>query len=400
MIFATADFPVGPATTSRIKLISKILKEGGHNVTLAIFHANTKNMIPENLQIEGNYENITYRYLNGKTVRPSKFTKAVFDSLRGLVNALWYLRTKKKLGRVDAVIFYTPDLLMTLPCVVFSKILRLPMILELCEIFSSSDDKLLKHRIKRFGSIITDKILPKMCSGVIVISTQILEFVTNNNISLSKIFHLPILVDFDKFSIRSKDSVHELTGKKYFLNSGTLEDKDGIEYILKAFLSISKTYDDLYLVFTGGAHPDRKKLVVDSAIKFNLENRIIFTGFIPESQLIWSYQNATALLCCRSNKKFTNYGFPTKLAEYLASGKPVITTYVGDVKLYLKDRHSAFIAEPENSQSIRECMELILIDPDLALLVGAAGKRVALNCFDYRKFIDPVDKYLKTVIRY
>jgi glycosyltransferase involved in cell wall biosynthesis len=396
-IFAIADFPEGPATTSRIKLLCQMLIEAGHQVSLAIYHANAKVPLERNSKVSGDYGDLKYEYLNGKTVRPGGVVGALIDNYRGLSSSLKYLFNKKCSRDIDLVIFYTPDILMSLPCLLLSKVYRLPVILELCEIFSSNDDKLLKNRIKQLGSVVTEKFAPKICSGLLVVSSQIFEFVRKNGVPVSRIFHLPILVDFNRVSSVSKESVKELLGKKYFLNSGTLEEKDGIKYILEAFSAIHKTHDDVYLVFTGGAHPQRMKMVVDDANEFGLGGRIIFTGFIPEEQLVWSYQNALALLCCRSNNKFTNFGFPTKIAEYLSSGVPVITTYVGDVSLYLKDRYSAFIAEPENSQSIKECMELIVNDPELASRVGVEGQNVAIKQFDYKNFIVPIGKFLKVI---
>ena len=49
----------------------------------------------------------------------------------------------------------------------------------------------------------------------------------------------------------------------------------------------------------------------------------------------------------RPDSRQARGGFPTKLGEYLATGKPVCVTKVGEITVYLEDNVSAFLAEPE-----------------------------------------------------
>lgn len=399
LIYACADFPEGPATTSRIKLLSKILIESGHKISLAIFNANTKQPIAENQCNKGIYDSIEYTYLNGKTYRPSEFLGALNDTLKGIVNSTFYLSEKIKQGHVDAVLFYTPDIFRVLPCLVQTKINGIPILLELCEMFSVDTRKSgVTFMIKRMAARISDKILPIISSGIIVISKRISEHLKLTGIEEAKIIGLPILVDCDRFTQHSLASVPLLLGKLYFLNSGALDEKEGLEFILEAFAQVARNHDQTFLAFTGTPNDQRKRYIVDYAKRLKIEQKLIFTGFVSIDQLSWAYQNAIALLCCRTNTLFANYGFPTKLGEYLSSGKPVITTNVGDIHLYLKDRQSAFIALSENSESIMKSMEAILSDPILATRVGREGQKVAKEQFYYGNYVQPLDNFICTII--
>ncbi|MHC1696764.1 MAG: glycosyltransferase [Geobacteraceae bacterium] len=400
VIFACADFPEGPATTSRIRLLSRVLAAAGHEVSLAIFNANARQPIPENSLTSGEFESVHYRYLSGRTFRPAGFTGKLSDTLKGVVNSLLFLREKQKRGLVDAFLYYTPGIYRCLPTFLLARRYRIPILLELCEIFSCDTRKSgLNSNFKRLGARFSDRFLPVMSSGVLAISTSIIDFLKNQGVDNSRILHLPILVDHERFARTSTSAIPVLVGKRYFLNSGALDEKEGLEYILEAFAAVSKSDGQVCLAITGAPEQHRKKLFLELAKSLNIEERLLFTGFLSSDQLTWAYQNAIALLCCRASTPFANFGFPTKLAEYLSSGRPVITNEVGDMLRYLKDGENAFFARPEDSVSIAGQMTRILDSPDLASHVGINGRKTAADCFDYKNFVRPVDEFLRCICR-
>lgn len=65
-------------------------------------------------------------------------------------------------------------------------------------------------------------------------------------------------------------------------------------------------------------------------------------------------KNAEALVLDRPNSLQAQYGFPTKLGEYLLTGNPVVVTKVGDIPLYLKDGVSALLSEDRNPKEFAE----------------------------------------------
>ena len=86
----------------------------------------------------------------------------------------------------------------------------------------------------------------------------------------------------------------------------------------------------------------------------------------------------------RPNNIQAKYGFPTKLGEYLATGRPVIVTAVGDIPFYLDDGVNAFIAEPNNIQSFADKLEECFSNEDKAIKIGQKGQETAIKFFDYR----------------
>ena len=64
---------------------------------------------------------------------------------------------------------------------------------------------------------------------------------------------------------------------------------------------------------------------------------------MPREELFERLRTARVLALPRPAGSFSQAGLPTKVAEYLASGRPVVVTAVGDLPLYLRDGVDAYL---------------------------------------------------------
>lgn len=92
--------------------------------------------------------------------------------------------------------------------------------------------------------------------------------------------------------------------------------------------------------------------------------------------------NADLLALPRPDSKQAQGGFPTKLGEYLATGKPVCATKLGELPDYLKNNESIFFAQPGSVKSFADAMRWALSDTENASRVGLNGKKVAQKEFN------------------
>lgn len=88
------------------------------------------------------------------------------------------------------------------------------------------------------------------------------------------------------------------------------------------------------------------------------------------------------LVLARPNNKQSEAGFPTKLGEYLATGKPVVVTRVGEIPEYLEDQVNAFIANPGDAGNFALKMKQVMLNYDKALNIGHAGRQLAHTTFN------------------
>lgn len=76
--------------------------------------------------------------------------------------------------------------------------------------------------------------------------------------------------------------------------------------------------------------------------------------------------------------------FSQKIAEYIATGRPIITNAVGEIPYYFKNKESAYITE-YSAEGFYKVMDEIIREQDKATQIGNNGFEVGKTHFDYRK---------------
>src|SRR5690606_37406338 len=108
------------------------------------------------------------------------------------------------------------------------------------------------------------------------------------------------------------------------------------------------------------------------------ERLVVLTGRTPE-QVVALTRRADVLvhprLACREN-----YSVQSKLAVYLASGRPIVATDFGDYRTLLGDTGAGRLTAVEPS-SLAEGIVEVLTDPSLAARLASASRPVAAMHF-------------------
>lgn len=105
---------------------------------------------------------------------------------------------------------------------------------------------------------------------------------------------------------------------KYFAYTGTLAARYGIMHLVNAFLNTKQ--DNIKLIICGQGE------MANEIKRISLENdKIIFKGLVSPKESKEIQMNAFALINPRmNNEEYTKYSFPSKIMEYISTGKPVI----------------------------------------------------------------------------
>lgn len=110
------------------------------------------------------------------------------------------------------------------------------------------------------------------------------------------------------------------SNKTIFLYSGSMHKWGGVEILLKSLKLIKDNNFELWISGLGDATKIKMASLADKRIKFY--------GLLPDHQLNHLYQKATVFLNPRPIKMPGNeYNFPSKLFDYLAWKKPIISTW-------------------------------------------------------------------------
>lgn len=224
-----------------------------------------------------------------------------------------------------------------------------------------------------------NNILPKI--NIFAVMTKALEVYYKPFLNKgTQIIHLPMTVDFTRFS----DPIKKLNIEKtYIAYCGTMNNrKDGVDILIKAFVGIMNEYPQIYLYLAGPKIPQEDYLRQKEIISIHhATNKIIYLGNLSREDIPSFLLNAQILVLSRPNSKQAEGGFPTKLGEYLATGKPVCVTDVGEIQQYLSDKKSAFFAKPGCVESFANAMRMALSSP-ASESIGSEGKKVAQKYFN------------------
>jgi len=143
-------------------------------------------------------------------------------------------------------------------------------------------------------------------------------------------------------------------------------------------------YPDINLVLIGKGDTVEEEIHIKGLVaELNIHKRVIFLGQLPRTAIPAYLCNAKVLALARPESIIADAGFPSKLTEYLATGKPVVVTKVGEIPVYLTDSVNAFLSNPNDIDDFTKKMAYVLGNYEIASEVGSRGKELTLTVFNY-----------------
>jgi glycosyltransferase involved in cell wall biosynthesis len=159
--------------------------------------------------------------------------------------------------------------------------------------------------------------------------------------------------------------------------AGALSEAAGVNLLLDA---IPHVKDPTIEFWISGRGPLEQRIRSESA----RDSRIRFHGFVDDQQYGAMLQQAAVLVNPRPSRLPENrYNFPSKLMEYLAAGRPIISTATSDVAKHYGD--AVVVLEDETPQGLARCIEETLSRPAAERASLGALARRAVDGVTWRK---------------
>lgn len=105
---------------------------------------------------------------------------------------------------------------------------------------------------------------------------------------------------------------------------GTFFHFSGLDIVIREFAEQSDQHPNAKILLIGGGEQDKELRELVSELK--LEQRVIFTGFIPYAKLSGYLGLTTVAINPMIPGMVSHTAFPHKVIQYMASGLPVVTT--------------------------------------------------------------------------
>jgi glycosyltransferase involved in cell wall biosynthesis len=197
-----------------------------------------------------------------------------------------------------------------------------------------------------------------------------------------EIMQVPILVDLEESSVRPFPD-----GPPTVVFAGAPQYDETIRFIFEAMAQVWQGFPDSRLIVTGSGPADpAAQWLLKKAKVGGLDARIDVVGYLLREELLELYSRANALLIPLFDDVRSRARFPTKIGEYLASARPIVTTDVGEVPRFFADRHTAFISAPGDVSAYAAKIAEALADAELSRSVGEAGRQVAAEHFHFARY--------------
>lgn len=386
-IVTTEPFPEGMAATNRILSYAKYLAE---LKKVVVFIAKPTEQYPlfRNAVPQGKIGALNYQYSLNNTAWPKTRNKLI--KLFVLLKSYFLLCTRLLKAKPRTILVYSSCFYLRLLVLAVSKITG-------SNIFIEENEYPKRLKVKKTGLFTSVYLwVYTKYDGMVVMTNELKSYYGSLNVG--RIFVLPMTVDTSRFINTEKTDELAKYGK-YFCyvggNGGML--RDGLMNIITSFKIFRKKHPEYKFLVAGPL--DRNSLIYKKLTTLieetSLKDKVIFLGNISPKAVVQVLLNAQGVVMA-PQENFISGGFPTKLGEFLASGRPVIVTNVSELSLYLNEKNS-FLVDPGDDKLIADAMKVVALSQEKASDVGKQGKKLAKTCFSIEAFGESFLRFLKLV---
>ena len=379
-------FPNGMAASNRVQLLARALAEQAVRVEVwSLMHTERPPAV-ENPRSKGSYRGVAFEYLCGSSTRPETFIGRRAVAVRAWLAAVLRLVELRRDTSVGCVYLWFTVQRWTWGRLLMLQLLRglsLPVVVELNERPWSLRSR--RSLLERLVSPLSG------ARGVIAISSLLSTWAADESRRRglsTEVLEVPILVDLAE-QAPGRISPDDPPNVLFAASPGY---REATRFILDAMRTVWEDHPESRLVISGTRPGDAQWLAGELQ-----DPRVRLTGRVSRAELLELYSRANALLAPLFDDTRSKARFPTKIGEYLASGRPIVTNAVGEIVRYFEDGRSAFVSAPGDPVAFGRKICEALADADKANEVGTAGRRVAESNFDYRLHAAKLLAFMRTV---
>jgi glycosyltransferase involved in cell wall biosynthesis len=154
----------------------------------------------------------------------------------------------------------------------------------------------------------------------------------------------------------------------FILSVGHLEPRKNYERLLAAFRKIRQSGNPEYKLVIVGQVNQKSRSIFKTVKALNLDDAVIFTGFVPEAQLAALYHLADVFVL---PSRYEGFGFPP--LESMAAGTPVVCANATSLPEICGD--GAFYFNPLSVEDMHAKIEHVLNDTHIQQQLKHNGRQ-------------------------
>lgn len=228
---------------------------------------------------------------------------------------------------------------------------------------------------------------------VTVSKSAALSFSTSSRLYNSKVSYIYNGVDNKKITNKKNIKLLKQMGinknDKLCLMLATYEKRKGHDFLLNAFLEVSKQIPNSKLLISGFGSKEEKKYIRSLISSLKLSKSVFLTDFQEDIDTL-IHRSSVVIL---PSQKLESFGYV--LIEAMLRKKPTIGTNIGGIPEVIKNNSTGYIVDKSDVSMLSKKIITILSDPKIAYIFGIEGNKLYLKNFTAKKMSENYYKLLK-----
>ncbi|MCA9245544.1 MAG: glycosyltransferase family 4 protein [Planctomycetales bacterium] len=224
---------------------------------------------------------------------------------------------------------------------------------------------------------------------IVAVSDSVAAYAQRHGAADRKIHVIPNGVDCRRFSPACPPALPELARQFTVGFVGTLRPWHGVEFLFEAFARLAAVEPRARLLIVGDG-PLREELR-ESAWRWipNAQNLIHWTGAVDASEvpgLLTSMSVAVAPYPDLEDFYFS----PLKLYEYMAAGRAVVASRLGQIDSLIRDGHNGLLYRPGNVDALDDALLCLSRDSELVQRLGREARATVAGRLSWRCVLEKI----------
>ena len=236
-----------------------------------------------------------------------------------------------------------------------------------------------------FSFHLMERCLPFLADSVSVASEALRKLALQRGADKKKIFLAPVGADLQQFRPdRSPDEVrkkYDIKDALLVLYHGQLHSCQYVRLFLGAIKLISETQDRNRLRFMILGSGSELGPLKTFARELGIGEKVIFTDFVPHADIPQYIAAADICIAPFDDNEVTRCKSPLKIVEYMASGKAIVASDVGEVRNMLDG--AGLLVEPGKPEALVEGILGLAGDETLRKTIAAAARQRAETKYNW-----------------
>ncbi|MFZ5516462.1 MAG: glycosyltransferase family 4 protein [Candidatus Zhuqueibacterota bacterium] len=384
-LYDMEESSVGAAV--HVRELGKGLQALGHDVSIHYMNRFTSVASSVQSPIRGYLKRKLWRYLNQVNALVS--------------NAGYFRREWKILSQEKPDVILQRYNFLNVSLVLAARMKKIPLLLEVNAPMAYENKKFSDHAVRLpFFPEYLEKVNLQLADKVYVVSSELKNYYAKRGIAPEKIHVVPNGADEKRFrpdvDTRGILERYSLNNKIVIGFIGSFHYWHGVDNLLKFIKAILSQYNHVcfLLVGTGPLKEDLEKALAAE----QKDGKVILPGYIPH-EAIPAYLAVMDIVLAPYPRLDFFYYSPLKIFEYMAAGKTVIASRVGQIAEIIRENHDGMLVEPDDFDDMLEKSMKLIRENALRVQMGKNARHTIEQKYTWTRTAETISHLLHEVVK-